>query len=138
MRLAQIVMATVFSAAVALPVMAQTAATPAPAATAPASPKPAAAPAATPAPAAKTATSSSNGMKNGHYEKCTESSVVADADKMSINTASSADLDKLYGIGKARAKKIIDNRPFAAPEDVMSKAGIGKAEFADIKCHIKL
>ena len=132
MRLARLALATLFSAALALPALAQTATT-TPKTTAPATstaPKPTTAPATTAA--------SPSGMKNGHYDKCTDSTVVGDADKISINTGTSADLDKLYGIGQARANKIIDNRPYKSTDEVMTKAGIGKAEFADMKCHIKL
>ena len=38
-----------------------------------------------------------------------------------INTASSADLDALPGIGKSRAEGIIKNRPYKGKDDLLSR-----------------
>jgi len=50
----------------------------------------------------------------------------AAAGKVDLNSASEADLDKLPGIGKATAKKIIASRPYQSVED-LSKAGVSKS-----------
>lgn len=44
--------------------------------------------------------------------------------KININTASSRQLDTLWGIGEARAEAIISNRPYQNLEELMTKAGI--------------
>lgn len=49
---------------------------------------------------------------------------VAGLSTVNINTATTAELDSLWGIGAARAKQIIDNRPYTALEELISKAGI--------------
>lgn len=56
---------------------------------------------------------------------------------VNINTASSAELDTLPGIGASRAADIIAyrnaNGPFTAIEDIMDVSGIGEGIFDDIK-----
>ncbi|MGI5825800.1 MAG: helix-hairpin-helix domain-containing protein [Patescibacteria group bacterium] len=41
--------------------------------------------------------------------------------KININIASIAELDSLWGIGEATAKKIIEARPFQKPEELLEK-----------------
>jgi DNA uptake protein ComE-like DNA-binding protein len=55
-----------------------------------------------------------------------------------INTASAADLDKLPQIGKARAAAIIKGRPYAAPDDLLSKKVLSKGVFDKIKDKITI
>lgn len=43
---------------------------------------------------------------------------------ININTASTAELDSLWGIGAARAQAIIKNRPYGSVAELSSKAGI--------------
>lgn len=54
---------------------------------------------------------------------------VAGAATININTATAAQLDSLWGIGEARAKQIIENRPYTKVEELMTKAGIPKNVF---------
>jgi competence protein ComEA len=123
MRLAQFVLAAVFSAATVLPVMAQTAATP----TTPA-PKTATTAAPAPAAAAKPATPTPSPV----------AAKPAVTTPININTATSAQLDSLPGIGPVRAGKIISNRPYKSLEELVSKKAIGEKEFEKIKDKITL
>ena len=56
--------------------------------------------------------------------------------KININTATADELDLLYGIGQARAKLIIDSRPYDKIEDIMKIKGIKEIEFEKIKENI--
>lgn len=39
---------------------------------------------------------------------------------VSINNSSQSSLDELWGVGEARAKQIIDNRPYSAIEELVT------------------
>jgi competence protein ComEA len=98
---------------VATPLMAQT--------TAPATaPKPAAAPPAVTAPAKPAAPAAT--------AAATPASALLD-----INSATKEDLDKLPGIGPARADAIIKGRPYKGKDDLVSKKIIPEGVYAGIK-----
>lgn len=65
------------------------------------------------------------------------SSSSSDGEKININTASVADLQKLNGIGEKRAEQIIayreQNGDFKKIEDLMQVSGIGEKTFAALK-----
>lgn len=52
---------------------------------------------------------------------------------ININTASSAELDTLWGVGPATAQKIIDNRPYGGIEELLTKKVIKSNVFEAIK-----
>jgi competence protein ComEA len=56
---------------------------------------------------------------------------------ININTASSAELDTLPGIGPTTAQKIIDyrtqNGPFISIEDIINVSGIGPGTYEKLK-----
>ena len=54
-------------------------------------------------------------------------------EKININTASSAELDTLWGVGEATAKKIIDNRPYGAVEELLTKKAVKNNVYEAIK-----
>lgn len=56
--------------------------------------------------------------------------------KININTASQSQLESLWGIGKVRARAIIDNRPYQTIEELVSKAKIPQGVFEKIKNQI--
>ncbi len=62
--------------------------------------------------------------------------------KVNINTADSAELQSIPGIGPAKAQSIIDYREengyFASEEDIMNVSGIGQKTYASIKDYIVL
>lgn len=58
--------------------------------------------------------------------------------KININTASLGELDSLTGIGEARAKLILDNRPYSNPADLVSKAKIPQSVYDKIKDSITI
>ncbi|HUV42932.1 MAG TPA: ComEA family DNA-binding protein [Patescibacteria group bacterium] len=56
--------------------------------------------------------------------------------KININSASASELDSLWGIGEARAKAIIENRPYASVDDLLDKKVIPANVFETIKDEI--
>ena len=58
--------------------------------------------------------------------------------KINLNTASVADLDTLYGVGPATAKKIIDSRPYAKTEDLVTKKAVSQNVFDRIKDEVSV
>ncbi|OGV89439.1 hypothetical protein A2Z41_00415 [Microgenomates group bacterium RBG_19FT_COMBO_39_10] len=56
--------------------------------------------------------------------------------KININSASVSELDSLWGIGEARAKAIIENRPYASVDDLLDKKVIPANVFEAIKDEI--
>lgn len=57
---------------------------------------------------------------------------------ININTALLSELDKLVGIGSARAQAIIDARPFTSIEELHTKKVIPKSVFEKIKDQISI
>jgi competence protein ComEA len=55
---------------------------------------------------------------------------------ININTASSDALDTLPGVGPATAGKIISNRPYTKPDDLLSKKVVSSKVFDQIKDRI--
>ncbi|OYV40835.1 MAG: hypothetical protein B7Z80_03515 [Rhodospirillales bacterium 20-64-7] len=55
---------------------------------------------------------------------------------VNINTATAAELDKLPGIGKARADAIIKNRPYKSTEELTSRHIIPSKVYNKIKTDI--
>ena len=60
----------------------------------------------------------------------------AKAEKLDINSATEAQLKDLPGIGEARAKDIVKNRPYAGKDDLVTKKILPKAVYDKIKDQI--
>jgi len=58
--------------------------------------------------------------------------------KVNLNTAPAEDLEKLPGIGKAKAKAIVAGRPYSKIEDVMKVKGIKQSVFNKLKNQISV
>ena len=52
--------------------------------------------------------------------------------KVDINTASAKDLEALPGIGPAKARKIVDGRPYSSPAD-LRRAGVSPSVIEKIR-----
>ncbi len=64
--------------------------------------------------------------------------IVESTDCISINNASNEELMELTGIGEARARDIVDGRPYSKLEDIKNVPGIGDATYDNIKDFICL
>lgn len=64
------------------------------------------------------------------------STAPATSKMIDINTASAAELDTLPGIGKARAAKIIKNRPYKSTDELESRKVIPQSVYNRIKNNI--
>jgi competence ComEA-like helix-hairpin-helix protein len=63
----------------------------------------------------------------------TEISALCSEGQIDINNADAIELDKLIGIGPAKAQAIIDTRPFQSVDDLIDVVGIGEVTLANIK-----
>ena len=54
------------------------------------------------------------------------------AGSIDINSASANQLETLPGISAARAQRIVDNRPYTSPHDLVSKGVVSEAEYARV------
>ena len=59
--------------------------------------------------------------------------VSTQSEKVNINTASDAQLDKLSGVGPVTSSKIISGRPYQSVEDLLSKKILSKSVFEKVK-----
>jgi comEA protein len=57
---------------------------------------------------------------------------------VSVNMASKDELDSLPGVGPVTAQKIIDNRPYATLEDLVTKKAIGSSLYEKLKNQLSL
>lgn len=57
---------------------------------------------------------------------------------ININTASQSQLEDLWGVGEATAKKIIDGRPFGSVEELLSKKIVKGNVYEEIKDEISV
>ena len=75
------------------------------------------------------------GVKQGLHSN-SASGNGSDSGAIDINDASQARLTKLPGITATRARRIVNNRPYAAPHDLVSKGVLSEAEYARISGQI--
>jgi competence protein ComEA len=57
---------------------------------------------------------------------------------VSVNFASETELDLLPGVGPVTAQKIIDNRPYASLEELVTKKAIGPSLYEKLKNNLSL
>ena len=74
----------------------------------------------------ETASSSRNLDQAGSLSSNAKTSSDASTSLINVNVAGTTDLELLPGVGPVIAQRIIDNRPYAAVEDLLKVRGIGK------------
>ena len=90
-------------------------------------------------PATKPAMTKSANTKTAAPTAGTARSRLEPGERININKASQAELERLFGIGPVKSQAIIDYRattPFKTIDDIMKVKGIKEGEFARIKDHI--
>lgn len=83
-------------------------------------------------------TTASNTNTVGILDQSGEVIGMVTAGKININTASSSELDSLWGIGEKRAAAIIDNRPYESIEQLLERKIIPANVFERIKDEISV
>lgn len=77
----------------------------------------------------------------GETTTVSSGSTVAGANEsglININTAASAELEALPGIGPVTAKKVIDARPYSTVDELLTKKVVSQSVFAKIKDKISI
>jgi len=77
-----------------------------------------------------------SGVKQGMQSDTKPSPGVTASGTVDINSASADQLETLPGVSGLRAHRIIDNRPYGAPHDLVSKGVVSEAEYSRISGHI--
>jgi DNA uptake protein ComE-like DNA-binding protein len=73
------------------------------------------------------------GVKEGmHSDKPSPGAAV----EIDINSASAGKLSTLPGISAGRAQRIVDNRPYGTPHDLVTKGVVSEAEYSRISGNI--
>ncbi|MBV9750305.1 MAG: helix-hairpin-helix domain-containing protein [Acetobacteraceae bacterium] len=83
-----------------------------------------------------TTTGMSPGMSSGTMSRRNAAQPAPNGQLVNINTASPAELDALPQIGKARLKKIIDNRPYRSTDELLTKRVVSQRVYDMIKDRI--
>lgn len=58
--------------------------------------------------------------------------------KINVNTAGIAELDRLWGVGEATAKKIVENRPYGSVEELLTKKVLKANVYEEIKDEVSV
>ena len=67
-----------------------------------------------------------SGVKEGMHNGKPSAGVI------DINSASATQLETLPGISSTRAQRIVDNRPYTSPHDLVSKGVVSEAEYSRV------
>ena len=76
------------------------------------------------------------GVKQGMHSDTKPSPDGTASGTVDINSATATQLESLPGITGARANRIIDNRPYSSPHDLVSKGVVSEAEYSRISAKI--
>jgi len=76
------------------------------------------------------------GVKQGMHSDTKPSPDGTASGTVDINSATATQLESLPGITGARANRIIDNRPYSSPHDLVSKGVISEAEYSRISAKV--